>query len=190
MLYLVSGASRSGKTIIAKRIFQQLQVPYLSLDWLVMGFTNGVPEYGIHDKLFPDEIAERLWSFLQAMCASMLWAEVDCVIEGEAILPEHIRELMDRYPDKIRICFVGYTDVDREQKRRDIRTFSDGKGDWLVNEPEEHIHRHIENMVNHSRMIKSACETCNLAYFDTSHDFSAAIEAAIAYLVGAPDPQP
>lgn len=33
MLYLVSGTSRSGKTMIAKEILKQTGIPYLSLDW-------------------------------------------------------------------------------------------------------------------------------------------------------------
>jgi hypothetical protein len=51
---------------------QQAKTPYISLDWLVMGFTNGIPKYGIHDKLFPNEIAVKFWSFLEAMCENMI----------------------------------------------------------------------------------------------------------------------
>ena len=105
MLYLVSGASRSGKTMIANRILRQRQIPYVSLDWLVMGFTNGLPEYGIHDRLFPPALADNIWIFLKAMCESMLSSDLDYVIEGEAILPELMRDLLDAYPDKIKICF-------------------------------------------------------------------------------------
>ena len=112
MLYLISGTSRSGKTLIAEKLLEQKQIPYMSLDWLMMGFTNGMPQLGIHDKLFPDEIAKRLWSFFKAMCESMLYLEIDYIIEGEAMLPELIQELLDIYPDKIKICFVGYTDID------------------------------------------------------------------------------
>ena len=73
--------------MIAKRIATQKGIPYLSLDWIRMGFANGIPEYGVHDKLFPDEIAERLWGFLKAMFESMLYVATDCVIKGEALLP-------------------------------------------------------------------------------------------------------
>lgn len=182
MLYLVSGASRSGKTIIANTILKQRQIPYMSLDCLVMGFTNGIPEYGIHDKLFPNEIAEKIWSFLKAMCESMLWLDVDYVIEGEAILPELVRELLDEYPDQIKICFVGYTEIDVDAKVRDIRTYSDGKGDWLLNETDDHIYSHINNMVTYSRRIKSRCEKYDMRYFDTSADFTGAVEEATKYL--------
>ena len=74
MLYLVSGASRSGKTMVAENILQRTGIPYLSIDWLVMGFTQGIPEYGVHDRLMPDEIAEGIWPFLKAICANMLWS--------------------------------------------------------------------------------------------------------------------
>ncbi|MBT8068998.1 MAG: hypothetical protein KJO80_01055 [Gammaproteobacteria bacterium] len=182
MLYLVSGASRAGKTIIARKALEQKQIPYLSLDTLVMGFTNGIPEYGIHDRLLPAEIAEKIWSFLKAMCESMLWAEIDYMIEGEAILPGLVRELLDKYPDKIRLCFVGYIDVDTGAKLRDIRTHSDGTGDWLTTEPDDFICDHIHNMVEHSRRIKNDCEKYDLCYFDTSTDFEGAVEQATRHL--------
>ena len=110
--------------MIAERILEQKNTPYISLDWLVMGFTNGMPECGIHDLLFPDDIAKRLWGFLQAMCESMLWQETDCVIEGEAVLPELIAELLNKYPDKIKLCFLGYTNIDIEEKVGSIKQYS------------------------------------------------------------------
>ena len=183
MLYLISGASRSGKTLVAEKILDQKNLPYVSLDWLVMGFTNGMPECGIHDLLFPDEIARKLWSFLQAMCESMLFQEVDCVIEGEAVLPELVAELLDKYPDKIRICFLGYTDIDADEKAGAIREFSTGETDWLSNKPDEYVHDHINNMIRHSHMIKTGCAKFNMTYFDTSEDFPGTMDKAVEYLL-------
>ena len=154
----------------------------MSLDWLVMGFTNGLPEYGIHDRLFPDESADKIWIFLKATCESMLSSDLDYVIEGEAILPELVRELLDAYPDTIKICFVGYTDVDADAKLRDIRTYSDGKDDWLISEPDDFILDHIDNMVTHSLRIKDGCEKYDMCYFDTSTDFMGAVGEATKYL--------
>ena len=183
MLYLVSGTSRSGKTLIAEKLMEEKQIPYMSLDWLMMGFTNGMPQLGIHDKLFPDEIAKRLWSFFKAMCESMLYLEIDYIIEGEAMLPELIQELLDKYPDKIKICFVGYTDIDIDQKAQDIKTYSTRKDDWLTKESDDYIYDHIDNMVTHSRKIKDDCEKYNMSYFDTSTNFMDAIENAKNYLL-------
>jgi hypothetical protein len=170
--------------MIAQKIFEREKIPYLSLDWLVMGFTHGMPDHGIHDLLLPDEIAERLWSFLQAMCESMLWTGEDHVIEGEAVLPELLSELLKKHPDRVRVCFVGYTGIDPAEKAGAIRRFSKGMGDWLSSKPDEYIRDHIVNMINHSRRIKSACETYGLRYVDTSDDFEGAVDQAVDYLLG------
>ena len=88
MLFLVSGTSRSGKTLIARKILADKKIPYLSLDWLMMGFNDGIPEYGIHHLLWPNEIAEKMEPFLRGMIDNMLVDGMDYVIEGEAMLPQ------------------------------------------------------------------------------------------------------
>ena len=37
MIYLISGASHTGKTVLAQHLLERLHVPYLSLDHLKMG---------------------------------------------------------------------------------------------------------------------------------------------------------
>ena len=182
MLYFISGASRSGKTIIAKKISTQKGIPYLSLDWIMMGFTNGIPEYGVHDKLFPDDIAKRLWSFLNAMFESMIAVNTDCIIEGEALLPELIIQLSKKHPGKTRVCFLGYLDVDIDQKVQEIRDFSSKENDWLADKSDAYVVDHVNNMIAHSKTIKQSCEENNVQYFDTSENFLQALEDVIIYL--------
>jgi hypothetical protein len=182
MLYLISGASRAGKTIVAERLSLQKGLSYFSLDWLIMGFTNGITEYGIHDKLFPDEIAERSWSFLKAMFESMIWGEVNYIIEGEALLPELIIELLKKYPTEIKICFLGFTDVSPAEKAETIKAFSHKNKDWLSDKSDAYIIDHVKNMIAHSIKIKKSCTENGIVYFDTSKNFPDAIDKALKYL--------
>jgi 2-phosphoglycerate kinase len=182
MLYIIGGTSRSGKTTISRKILSSRNISYLSLDWLVMGFTNGIPEYGINDKLFPNEIAVSMWSFTKAMCETMIWQDVDYVIEGEAILPEHVSELMKNHPGQVKACYVGYTEIEIDQKVKDVKTFSEGPKDWLSNEPEEYIISHIRNMLKYSQYIKEQCDIYQIKYFDTSHHFMETLDEAIQFL--------
>ncbi len=188
MLYFIGGASRSGKTLMARHLLAERGLAYLSLDCIVMGFTNGLPRIGIHDKLMPDEIAERLWDFLEAMCQSMLWSDVDYVIEGEAMLPENLRALVDKHPGRVRACFLGYADSSIETKLREVREHSREHNDWLTREPEAYIRDHLANMVDFSRMLRDECRAHDMRYFETSKDFSAATERARRYLLGDGDP--
>ena len=183
MLYLVSGTSRSGKTLIAKKILTDKRIPYLSLDWLMMGFNDGIPEYGIHHLLWPNEIAEKMGPFLQGMIDSMLVDGMDYVIEGEAMLPQLVADLVKKHPDKIKAAFVGYTEINVTDKVALVKKHGGGKNDWLTNESDEYIRDHIENMIAYSKMLKTGCEEHGLHYIDTTEDFLGAIEAATDFLV-------
>ena len=185
MLYLISGASRAGKTLIARRISEQQSISYLSLDWLIMGFTNGIPEYGIDDMLFPDDIAKRFWSFLKAMLENMIYEDLNYIIEGEAMLPELISDVLKKYPDKLKICFLGFTDIDVNEKVKEVKEFSISKNDWLSDKSNEYITDHIQNMVAHSVQIKKSCKKNNIKFFDTSKNFPRAIEGAVNYFINA-----
>lgn len=169
--------------MISKNFLDRKKIPFLSLDWLVMGFTNGIPAFGINDKLFPDEIAKKMWNFTKSICENIIWLGIDYIIEGEAMLPEHAYQLLLKYPDKVRICFVGYTDIDVNEKVNDIKAFSMGKSDWLSNEPDAYIRSHLSNMVTYSVMIRNECEKFNIKYFDTSNDFIRTIDTAFYYLI-------
>ena len=184
MLFLVSGTSRSGKTLIAKRLLADRRIPYLSLDWLMMGFNDGMPECGIHHLLWPNEIAEKMAPFLLGMIECMLVDGMDYVIEGEAMLPRLAADLVEKHPDKIKAVFVGYTEIDVEDKVALVRKHGGGENDWLTNKSDEYIRDHIGNMIAYSKTIRNECEKHGLSYFDTSEDFLGAIAAATDFLVG------
>ena len=184
MLYLVSGTSRSGKTLIARKLLADKQIPYLSLDWLMMGFNDGIPEYGIHHLLWPNEIARKMAPFLQGMIDCMLVDGVDYVIEGEAMLPQLVADLIDKHPDRIKAVFVGYTEINARDKVALVKKHSNGENDWLTKKSDEYIEDHVGNMIAYSKTIKNGCEKHGLPYFDTSVDFFGAIEAAADFLVG------
>ena len=45
MLFIVGGAARSGKSIIAREYLRRTGTPYFSLDFLVMGLAAGAPAW-------------------------------------------------------------------------------------------------------------------------------------------------
>ena len=118
------------------------------------------------------------------MIDSMLIDGVDYVIEGEAMLPQLVADLVDKHPEQIKAVFVGYTEINVKDKVALVKKHGNGDNDWLTKESDEYIRDHIENMIAYSKMIKKGCEKHRLSYFDTSEDFLAAIEAATYFLVG------
>lgn len=53
MIYLISGASHTGKTVLAQQLLERLHVPYLSLDHLKMGLIRS----GMTDLTLPTTTA-------------------------------------------------------------------------------------------------------------------------------------
>ena len=184
MLYLISGASRSGKSLLAKRLLSEKNIPYLSLDWLMMGFNHGIPEYGIHHLLWPHEIAERMEPFLRGAIDSMMADDTDHVIEGEAMLPAFAAELAEKYPGEVRSVFLGFGEIAADDKVTIVKKHSYGESDWLANKSDDYIIDHIQNMIAYSKTIREGCEECGVPYVETSGDFLEALEEAMGVLVG------
>ena len=183
MLYIISGASRSGKSMVAKQILNNHNIPFLPLDSVMMAFMNGVEDSGIHDKLWPDVIATKLWGFIKAFCESIIHSDIDYLIEGEAFLPSLLQELLIKYPNQIKICFLGYTEISLVAKYNDILKHAT-KHDWLVQESDEAIKQHIKNMISYSKTIQKECKKYNMKFFDTSSNFLSALQQAETYLIG------
>lgn len=153
-------------------------LPYLSTDWLMMGFNNGLPDVGIHHLLWPNEIAEKMWPFLSAMIENMLFDGKDYVVEGEAMLPRSIAGLVKQHPESVKAAVIGYADVDVDEKVRLVKEHCHRDDDWLISQSDDYIRDHIGNMIAYSNTLRAECTTYRVPYHDTSLDFEAAIEQA------------
>lgn len=171
MLYMIGGASRSGKTLATRKICQAKKIPFLSVDFLVMGFTNGMPHVGIDANQPGEQIAMNIWPFLRGICVCMIENREDFVIEGESMMPHQIYEIMQDYPDDVRSCFIGYSKISETEKLKEIRENNSGRNDWTSTETDESVLRHIKRMTIFSKTIESECNRLGIKYFDSSKDF-------------------
>ena len=59
MIYLIAGASHTGKTVLAQKILEEKKIPYLSLDHLKMGLIrSGNTKLTVFDD---DLLTDYLW---------------------------------------------------------------------------------------------------------------------------------
>lgn len=172
MIYIISGVSRSGKSILAKRLAKERQISLLPVDSLMMGFMEAFPESGIHHELWPNEIAKKIWHFVETMIDYMILNGMDYIFEGEAFLPEDIHNLQMKYPNLIKACFMGYKDMDVKDKVAMVKGYPSHANDWLVTKEEAYIIDHIGNMVDYSRFIYQECTEHNIQYFEVGMEFN------------------
>lgn len=182
MLYLLGGASRGGKSRLARRLLAGRGVPSLHLDLLMMGFAKGLPGLGVDPETPAAVRGARMWPVVRAMAVTAIEDGVDCLFEGDLLLPEHAADLRDAHGEEVRAAFLGYAEVDARRKLREIRSFGGGPNDWLSDLPDQRVLEIVATNTRLSLRLKDECAALDLPYFDTSHDFFGGLDAAFAHL--------
>jgi hypothetical protein len=90
VLYLVGGASRSGKSQIVKRLLSEKRVPYFPLDAIMMIFANGGL---VNNRDTPENRSKALWPFTETLINVTLNNIEDYAFEGDYFLPENLKSL-------------------------------------------------------------------------------------------------
>lgn len=181
MLYVLGGASRSGKSIIARRFVSEKQISFFCIDFLITSLQE-LPSLDIkHGQSFISK-AEKLWPLTNPLFTHLIKEEPNYLIEGDGILPNQIAELVKDFPNDIKACFVGFSEINPQNKLEQIRKFGGNKDDWTKNIPDEKLILHIKDMIKFSKHLKAECSKYNISYFDSSNNFNECLESVFQYL--------
>lgn len=80
MIVLITGASHTGKTVLAQRLLEKYKYPYLSIDHLKMGLIRSG-----YTKLTPEddnELTDYLWPVIREIIKTAIENKQNLIIEG------------------------------------------------------------------------------------------------------------
>lgn len=106
MVFLITGASHSGKTLYAQRLLEKYHYPYLSIDHLKMGlirsgYTDLTP---LSDDL---ELTEYLWPVVREMIKTAIENNQNLIVEGCYVPYDWAKGFEKEYLDNISFrCLV------------------------------------------------------------------------------------
>lgn len=181
MLYVIGGASRSGKTLLSRRIVIEKQIPYFPMDALFGALVYGAPEFKVR---YEDSLLERptkIWPLAKHLFKSFLKEEQEYLIEGDSILPHQIYELISEQKP-VKCCFLGYTELTKDEKLILVRKYHQGELDWTKSISDEKMLLMIDEMIQFSKYLQEECAKYGIKYFDVSHDFEGTRNMAFEYL--------
>jgi hypothetical protein len=183
MLYVIGGAPRSGKTSLSRRVVSEKQIPYFPMDALFGALANGAPELGVR---YEDSLIERpdkMWPITKHLFNSFFNEEGEFLIEGDSILPSQINEMaMAQKP--VKSCFIGYTELNKDEKLGLVRKHHQGDIDWTRKISDEEMFTMIDEMIEFSKFLKEECAKYDIKYFDISYDFEGVRNEVFEYLFG------
>lgn len=120
MIILIGGAGCTGKTMLAQRLMERYQIPYMSADHVKMGLVRGWENCPFTPCDGDETIARYLWTVLEGVVRTNVENEQHLILEGCYIPPEHAVALEKEFPG---IVFAVYPVFSREYV---MRAYKDG----------------------------------------------------------------
>ena len=107
MVILITGASHTGKTLLAQRMLERYKYPYLSIDHLKMGLirsgkTSLTP-------LDDDALTEYLWPIVREIIKTVIENRQNLIVEGCYVPFEWRKDFSEEYLSDIRFICLAMT---------------------------------------------------------------------------------
>ena len=108
MVILITGASHTGKTLLAQRILERYGYPYLSIDHLKMGLIrSGMTDLTPEDD---EELTELLWPVVREIVKTAIENRQDLTVEGCYIPFGWRHDLGGDYAGSVRFVCLAFSD--------------------------------------------------------------------------------
>lgn len=132
MVFIITGASHTGKTYLAQQLLEKYKYPYLSLDHLKMGLIrSGHTTLTVDDD---DKLTEYLWPIVREMIKTAIENRQNLIVEGCYIPFDYKKDFSEEYLVHIKqVCLV----------------FS-----------EEYLNKNYDTIITHRNTIESRLEYC------------------------------
>lgn len=148
MIIIITGASHTGKTLLAQRMLENDQYPYLSIDHLKMGLIRSG-----NTTLTPEDddevLTAYLWPIVREMIKTAIENRQNLIVEGCYIPFDFAKDFEGEYLANIRfLCLILGEDYIRAHFD-DIRRYADAiearlDDDWYT--PEDLIRENRRNL--------------------------------------------
>ena len=127
MIILITGASHTGKTLLAQRLLEAYHFPYLTIDHLKMGLIrSGNTQLTPEDD---DALTNYLWPIVREIIKTSIENQQNLMVEGCYIPANWRKEFNNQYLPSIHFVCLAMTDA--------------------------YIDAHIEDIKNHASIIET-----------------------------------
>ena len=122
MIILITGASHTGKTLLAQRMLERFGYPYLSIDHLKMGLIRSGNTHLTPDN--DDALTDYLWPIVLEIIKTAIENQQNLIVEGCYIPSNWRQDFSKQYLSSIRFICLAMTDAHIDAHIDDIKKHS------------------------------------------------------------------
>ncbi len=168
MLYLIGGAPRCGKTLLAQRVASALGAGWCSTDTVRDVVAMLRPDFASAGGVGvpPGSEADLFFPYFERTAESCSYLAEDYVVEGVGFLPCHL-DALAAWVER-RVVFVGMV-----EPRLDAILAHEGRNRWHRHLPPETLADLPAWIADWSSALRDECAAAGMPYVDLSADFRA-----------------
>lgn len=157
MIILITGTTHSGKTLLAQRLLEKYQYPYLSIDHLKMGLirshnTNLSPFSS--DK----ELTDYLWPIVKEIIKTAIENKQNLIIEGCYIPLDWQKDFTEIYLENIKFYCIIMSEEYIKKNFNDILEYAN----IIENRIDDQID--IEELIKENKRLLDKTQKNNIKY--------------------------
>ena len=157
MIVLITGASHTGKTLLAQRMLEEYKIPYLSIDHLKMGLIRSD-----QTELTPEDdeaLTDYLWPIVREMIKTAIENKQDLIVEGCYVPFDWRKDFDEQYLQSIRFVCLAMTDAYVDSHFSEIKAHSSAiearldDADCTIQSLKEDNHAYIEGCRKYGEQV-------------------------------------
>ena len=157
MIILITGASHTGKTVLAQQLLEKYHYPYLSIDHLKMGLIRS--ENTTLTPMSSDEaLTEYLWPIVREMVKTAIENKQNLIVEGCYIPFDWEKDFAAEYLQNIKYVCLVMSEEYIKGHFEDIKNYAN----VVENRIEDSCT--IEGVIEDNRKILKMCQKYNVNY--------------------------
>lgn len=183
MIYILTGIAKSGKSLIVKEIESRMSIPVISTDQIMMDIHDRELLVDLDIYASDRTVAHKLEPFIQSSIEQHIKDNNTVIYEGVHFNCPFARTLLDRYPNDIRMLYLGYKEIDVTTKTQELYQYKHLiDNDWIFHHQGQKVEDIVAYMIEESKRVYQECLTYHLPYIDI-YDINKQMNEIITYLL-------
>lgn len=165
MIYILTGIAKSGKSLVVKEIQARMSLPVIHTDEIMIDIDKkkSLPNLDIYAS--DRTVAHKLEPFILSSIETNIANNDTVLYEGVHFNCPFARKLLDRFPEDIRILYLGYKDVDVKTKTQELFQYKHLiDNDWIFDHQGEQVEDIVSYLIEESARVYQECLENHLLY--------------------------